>query len=107
MTEDPSLQLFSNADNEQESDAADIGEQGLLFDTDEFLAWKEHWQGMPEYIHEDLTPWKSVIVHFESREDMVAFSALIEQTLTEKTQSVWFPKAEIGRYMDKRYRSVP
>jgi len=80
--------------------------QESLFDTDEFLAWREHWKEMPEYKHDDLTPWNSVIIHFDSREGMQALSRILGQTLTEKTQSIWFPKAEIGRMVDKRYRDA-
>lgn len=78
-------------------------EQGALFDLDSLEWWRKHWQGMPEYVHEDLTPWRSIRVHFETREHMEAFAELVGQTVTEKTQSLWYPKAEIGRYADKRY----
>jgi len=67
----------------------------------------DHWDGMPEFEHEDLTPWKSLIVHFKNQDDYDAFAALIEQPLTEKTRSVWHPAAEIGTYADKRYSDEP
>jgi len=84
----------------------DQGAQGKLFEVDEFLGWKEHWKGMPEYIHRDFTPWNSVIIHFEDRESMDALSRILGQRLTEKTQSIWFPEATIGRMVDKRYRDT-
>lgn len=79
------------------------GQVSLLGDLDQFTRQREEWEGMPEFVQEDLAPWKSVIVHFENRADMDAFAALIGQRLTEKTQSVWYPEAEIGRYINKRY----
>lgn len=65
--------------------------------------WEEHWQGMPEYVSEDLTPFKSIYVHFESREDIKKFSELVGQTITLDTKCIWYPEAEIGRIADKRY----
>jgi hypothetical protein len=58
---------------------------------------------MPEYQHEDQTSWHKVIVHFANAEDMARFAQLVEQSLTDKTRSIWYPKAEIGRYADKEY----
>ena len=66
-------------------------------------AWKKEWKGMPEFIQEDQSPWKSIIVHFASPGDMQAFSELVEQTITPKTQSLWYPTAEIVHMMNKRY----
>lgn len=68
--------------------------------------WKGKWTGMPEFEQRDLTPWASLPVHFASRADRVAFSKLIGQTITDDTRSLWFPKAEIGRYVDKRYATA-
>lgn len=65
--------------------------------------WREHWKNMPEFIQEDLQPHQSIIVHFENREDMDNFSKLINQKLTYKTKSVWYPEAEIGKVANKRY----
>lgn len=65
--------------------------------------WKQHWQDMPEFIQKDLTSEKSIIVHFRNKDDRDAFSKLVEQKITYKTQSIWFPKAEIDRIVDKLY----
>lgn len=64
---------------------------------------QEEWAGMPEFVQEDKTSFRSVIVHFKSQDDVDAFAELIEQRLTDKTKSVWFPEAEIETYADKRY----
>ena len=78
-----------------------------LFGEDECAKWKENWEGMPEFQMEDQTSWNSVIVHFENREDMDKFSEIVGQKLTQKTQSIWFPEAEITRYANKRYTAQP
>lgn len=75
--------------------------QANLFESKEW--WEKEWQGMPEFIQDDLTSWKSIIVHFKNKNDMDDFSNLIGQRLLSTTKSIWYPKAEIGRYADKRY----
>ena len=65
--------------------------------------WKKEWQGMPEFIQEDLTSFHSIIVCLENEDDISKFSKLIDQTVTERTQSIWYPVAEIGRITNKRY----
>lgn len=74
-----------------------------LFDKDEAAPWHDHWVGMPEFVQDDLTPYKSVIVHFANSQDMADFARLVEQRVTVRTQSLWYPEAEIGRMVDKRY----
>jgi len=61
------------------------------------------WTGMPEFKQDDLTPVRQLIVSFRNQEDVQAFAEHIGQQITEKTRSLWFPKAEIDRLMDKRY----
>ncbi len=82
--------------------------QASLFgNLDDFTRAREEWQGMPEFAQENLRPWKQLIVSFENRADMDAFAALVGQRLTEKTQSIWYPEAEIGRMVTKRYKDEP
>lgn len=75
-----------------------------MFDDDQ-LAYKEEWKDMPEYIQEDLTAWKSVLVHFKNKEDMQAFAILIKQTVIQSTKYIWFPKSKVEGMMDKRWKS--
>ena len=82
-------------------------EQNALFDMDEYLEWKKHWRGMPEFSQEDLEPWKTLKVHFNNRSDLQEFSRLVGQNLTDRTQSIWHPEAEIGRMTDKRFVDDP
>ena len=75
-----------------------------FFDTKESQEDHEkEWQGMPEFVHEDLTSYRQIVVHFKSKEARKEFAELIDQTVSSKTQSIWFPQAIIDRYIDKRY----
>lgn len=64
---------------------------------------EKEWKDMPEFIQENKQPIKQLIVSFKNFDDYKEFSKLIEQPLTPKTQSVWFPKAEIETYANKVY----
>jgi len=68
--------------------------------------WKKEWQGMPEYSHEDLAPWRTIYVHFRNRQDLEAFEKQIGQKIIQYAGgpgSVWYPELEIGHYANKRY----
>jgi hypothetical protein len=49
------------------------------------------WVGMPEFKQEKKTPFKEIIVRFDSLQDYEEFQALINQKLTVKTKSIWHP----------------
>jgi hypothetical protein len=58
------------------------------------------WQGMPEFEHEDLTPARTIHVHFKGPDDVRAFAELVGQPIGEKTRYLWYPPQEIIRYGD-------
>lgn len=80
------------------------GQANLFGEDDQFTVAGQEWQAMPEYVSGNLTPWKSMLVHFESYEDLRRFATLIEQpNITVKTKSVWYPEQEMFHFIDKRY----
>jgi O-acetylhomoserine/O-acetylserine sulfhydrylase-like pyridoxal-dependent enzyme len=70
---------------------------------DEILSAADLWKGMPEFEQEDKTAYQSIHVHFKTEQDVEDFARLINQTITDRTRSLWFPFIEIERYADKRY----
>lgn len=58
---------------------------------------------MPEFVQNDLMPFKTIYVHFESKIDMESFAELVEQTLTMNTKSIWYPEMTIDKLSRKRY----
>jgi len=52
------------------------------------------WEGMPEFGQEDLSSFRSVKVHFANQKDVDIFSELVNQILTDKTRSIWYPEAK-------------
>ncbi len=68
---------------------------GQFFDTEEIKTkktWEKEWDGMPEYDQPDSEPYKIITMRFRSEEDAQKFFDLIEQTMSDKQQSLWYPK---------------
>lgn len=61
---------------------------------DEEKEWKKEWVGMPEYEQEDNPTYKTISMHFRNKEDYEEFAKLIEQPLTMKTKSTWYPRLD-------------
>lgn len=70
-------------------------------------SWKNEWKGMPEFIQEDMTSFRKMVIHFRSQEDFDAFMKLIGQTATPRQPSTWYPIMPPRRYADKRYVDEP
>jgi len=66
--------------------------QGNLFD--ELETANEEWQGMPEFVQDDLSPHRVIYVRFKNDEDVAKFEELMNQKITEKQKTIWFPYAE-------------
>ena len=65
--------------------------------------WQKEWKDMPEFIQEDLTSFRKIVVHFNCKEDVDAFAKLIGQNITPKQPSIAYPERVIRRYANKRY----
>lgn len=61
------------------------------------------WEDMPEYSQEDLMAFKTVYVHFRNEQDFIDFQNFINQQMTDKTKSIWYPKQENMDTESKRY----
>lgn len=64
------------------------------------------WNGMPEFHQPDQMPYRSLIVHFKDEAAITEFCRRIEQSVTPKTKSLWFPPVEKNDLVDKRYQST-
>lgn len=101
MNEEKESDLLSSS---VESEEEDDGEQlSLPGDFELQEAWEEEWQDMPEFIQEDLMPWRTLYVHFENIEGVNKFSKLVEQKLTDATKYIWYPEVEPIKASDYRY----
>lgn len=66
-------------------------------------SWEEQWQGMPEFKQENIEPYRTLYVHFETRDDLIAFLKIIKQEVTPETKSIWYPEATINDFSKIRY----
>lgn len=81
-------------------------EQPLLFEKGEW--WDEHWQGMPEYKSENLKPYRTLLVHFSTPEDVKEFQKVIGQKVMLNQRWIWFPESDarargVGMFAEKQW----
>lgn len=69
----------------------------------EEFSWRDEWKDMPEFHQEDLTSKRKIIVHFRNDKDVEKFAELMEQKITPKQKSLWYPHMPPRRYRYKRY----
>jgi dTDP-4-amino-4,6-dideoxygalactose transaminase len=65
--------------------------------------WKKEWKDMPEYYNEDLSPHRSLIVHFTDEKAVQDFMKATGLKLTEKSKFAWYPKLNEIKCADKYY----
>ena len=61
------------------------------------------WTDMPEFNQEDKTPIRQLIVSFKNEDDIKSFAKLLNQQITDKTKSLWFPEVKNVKQFDKTY----
>ena len=77
-----------------------IADTGLVAEIDDSLLtreefFKKYWKGMPTFDQNDNPPYKQIYLNFRNEEDYKAFAKLVDQNLSDKTKSIWYPKLEI------------
>jgi len=65
--------------------------------------WKKHWIGMPDFKQENNPPFKRIQMSFRTSEDYDEYAKLIDQNLTMKTKSIWYPKLDRDENTLKRW----
>ena len=66
------------------------------------------WVGMPEFEQKDNPPFKTLYLHFRNRQDFDEFRTRYaqvddEQTITDKTKSMWYPHLDKDENSLKRW----
>ena len=66
------------------------------------------WVGMPEFEQKDNPPFKTIYVHFRNKQDFDEFRTKYaqvddEQTITDKTKSMWYPHLDKDENSLKRW----
>tara|TARA_Y100000592_G_C5442932_1_gene304414 strand:- start:118 stop:768 length:651 start_codon:yes stop_codon:yes gene_type:complete len=83
--------------------AFDNNELLPMIDSNTVLDVSGEWENMPEFVQGDKTPYQTIFVHFTCETDREKFADLIQQPLTEKTKTVWYPQQESMDTVNKRY----
>ena len=71
-----------------------------IFDFDDLESVDVEWRGMPEYNQPNNTAFRQIIVEFDNDKEVEAFAVLLEQSVTEKTKSLWYPPRDKNIVVD-------
>ena len=74
-----------------------------MIDTNTVRDISGEWDNMPDFTQGDKTPDSTIFVHFTCDEDRQKFATLINQPVTEKTKTLWFPPQETMDTKNKIY----
>ena len=84
-----------------------------LFDIEETEEGEREklWVGMPEFEQKDKPPFKTLYVHFRTKEDFDLFVTKYgfvdeEQNITPKTKSMWYPHLDKDENSLRRWFEV-
>jgi hypothetical protein len=58
---------------------------------------------MPEFNQPDNGAFRQIIISFDDQEGVDKFAALIGQSLTKKTKSLWYPPRPTNKVVDLFY----
>ena len=64
---------------------------------------QEHYVGMPEFTAVKVKPYAQIIVRCENEHDLQRLAILLEQKLTNKTKSIWYPFKSHFRDVQKEW----
>lgn len=68
------------------------------------VSWKAHWVNLPEYEQERLLPHKMLVVYLDDDETVRSrLAEVLEQRITSKTKSVWYPELQRGKHSHLRW----
>lgn len=76
----------------------------ILFIDEENDPYAE-WKGMPSFRQEDKLGFQVITVHFSDQKGVDKFAELVEQKISPKTRSLWFPEVPFDRTEKERYQS--
>lgn len=66
-------------------------EKNPLFEFEETNEKITEWRGMPEFSQQNRAAYRQIIVSFEDDAGIDQFAKLVQQNITPKTKSIWFP----------------
>lgn len=55
------------------------------------------WDNMPEFVQEENEAFAKITVRLRSQEDLDKFIELMDQNVTPKTKSIWYPALDRNR----------
>ena len=60
-----------------------------FFNDEDIKLTEEEMKDMPDFLKQQQAPYKAIIVHFKTEEEMNQFAKEVGRVITTKTKSVW------------------
>lgn len=71
-----------------------------IFEFDDLESIEMEWRGMPEYNQPNNTAFRQIIVEFDNDDQVKVFADLVQQSVSEKTKSLWYPPRDKNNVVD-------
>ena len=102
-----SIEDFSALLGQNKEDMARLLNGDIIHNT------SDEWKEMPEFNQEDVGSYRQLIISFRNKKDLDEFLKIINQRITNKTKSIWFPPDDrekpanyLWTYIEKEDKSV-
>jgi hypothetical protein len=70
----------------------------------DFGTVSDEWKGMPEFVQQKQTPYRTLKINFRNEEDFLEFLELTGLAgMKETVKSAWYPKLERGKDSNLRW----
>jgi len=102
-------EMFELKDNNYDLDLTGFSDHEInFFSEDEdkrannpYEEWRK--SGNIEYHNEDKTGFRTLLVHFPDEASITSFAELVNQTITDKTKFIWYPKQADDKVAKLKY----
>ena len=59
--------------------------------------------GMPDHDNQDIAGFRKIIIHFDTQQDVDNFAKLLQQQISDKCKSLWYPEKVKMNHEQYRY----
>jgi hypothetical protein len=65
--------------------------------------FQQEWKGMPEFVMTPEKPFRTIKLHFKTKEAVEQFQQLFDQKIHDNYENYWFPKLNRKAFSEEFY----
>ena len=77
-----------------------IKPSAAVFEFDESDEYETEWRGMPAFNQPDNSAFRQIIISFDDQAGVDKFQTMVDQHITSKTKSIWYPARPKNNVVD-------